>query len=110
LRLLVDNQLPQALARHLRTIGWDAVHVSEIGFERASDKTIWRYATKHAMVVVTKDQDFQMLASAQGSIPPQVIWVRMGNCRRQILLDSFTRESGELMRKIASGSAVIEIR
>jgi predicted nuclease of predicted toxin-antitoxin system len=40
MNLLVDNQLPLALA-HLRGWGLDCVHVSEIGMDRADDRTVW---------------------------------------------------------------------
>jgi predicted nuclease of predicted toxin-antitoxin system len=110
LRLLVDNQLPLALARHLEVLGWDAVHVSELGMECSSDITIWQYATLHDMVVVTKDQDFQLLSAAQGSIPPQVVWVRLGNCRRTALFEAFRRESVMLRQMLSSGAHLIELR
>jgi predicted nuclease of predicted toxin-antitoxin system len=62
------------------------------------------------MAIVTKDEDFQALANKQGSIPPQVGWVRLGNCRKVALLDAFSRILPALRDMLAAGGSVVEIR
>ena len=110
MNLLVDNQLPVALARHLATIGWDCQHVQDVGLEAADDRIIWRYAKERSLTILTKDEDFQIFANRQGSIPPQVVWVRLGNCRKTRLLDVFSRITPSLRESLAEGNAVVEIR
>lgn len=44
MKFLVDNQLPQALAEHLRKRGHDCQHVLDVGLSDASDVAIYRYA------------------------------------------------------------------
>jgi predicted nuclease of predicted toxin-antitoxin system len=80
--LLVDNQLPVALARYLDASGWKCIHVRDVELEEASDDAIWEYAKARHLTIITKDEDFEALANRQGSIPPQVVWVRLGNCRK----------------------------
>ena len=63
MKLLVDNQLPLALAVHLRGWGLDCVHVLEVGLSTADDPNIWTYAGAEDRIVVTKDEDFLLLAS-----------------------------------------------
>jgi predicted nuclease of predicted toxin-antitoxin system len=109
LKLLIDNQLPIALAWYLVPLGWAAVHVSNLGLDTATDHTIWKYARDNHLVIVTKDQDFSVFAKQQARIPPQVLWVRLGNCRRQALFDAFTRESSRLRRQLAAGAPVVEL-
>ena len=87
--LLVDNQLPLALARYLAANGWECTHVQDVGLEAAEDRAIWQYAKERGLTIITKDEDFQALANRQRSIPPQVVWVRLGNCRKAALLDAF---------------------
>ena len=70
--LLVDNQLPLALARYLAANGWECIHVQDVGLEAAEDRTIWQYAKERSLTIITKDEDFQALANRQRSIPPQV--------------------------------------
>ncbi len=108
--LLVDNQLPVALARYLAANGWECCHVQDVGLDAVNDSIIWQYAKERGMTIVTKDEDFQILANRQGSIPPQVVWVRLGNCRKAALLDSFSRIEPSLRDLLAAGNAVVEIR
>src|SRR5208282_5656310 len=108
--LLVDNQLPLALARFLAANGWECTHVQDIGLDAVEDRIIWQYAKEHGLTIITKDEDFQALANQQRSIPPQVIWVRLGNCRKVELLEVFSRILPALREMLAAGDAVIEIR
>ena len=108
--LLVDNQLPLALARYLVANGWECIHVQDVGLEAADDRTIWQYAKERNLTIVSKDEDFQALANRQRSIPPQVVWVRLGNCRKAALLEAFSKILPALRDMLAAGDAVVEIR
>ncbi len=57
--LLVDNQLPMALARHLSALGCECIHVRDVGLDEATDHSIWEYAKERNLAIVTKDEDFQ---------------------------------------------------
>jgi len=65
-----------ALARYLSANAWECAHVHDLGLAQADDRIIWRYARANGLTIITKDEDFQALAIRQGSIPPQVVWVR----------------------------------
>lgn len=107
--LLIDAQLPIALARYLLALGWATVHVADLGMIASNDRAIWNYARSHRFVIVTKDRDFLALAQQQRTIPPQVLLVRMGNCRRQALFAAFTREWSRLHKELSSGAQVVEL-
>ena len=47
--LLVDIQLPLALARYLAANGWECTHVQDVGLESADDRTIWQYAKERGL-------------------------------------------------------------
>ena len=108
--LLVDNQLPLALARYLAANGWECAHLQDVGLASADDQTIWQYAKERGLTIITKDEDFQALATRQGSVPPQVVWVRLGNCRKVVLLAAFSKILPALRDMLAAGDAVVEIR
>jgi predicted nuclease of predicted toxin-antitoxin system len=110
MKLLVDNQLPLALARFLAANGFDCQHVQDIGMGATDDRVIWEYAKAHDMTIVTKDEDFQLMADRQGSIPPQVVWVRLGNSRKAALLQAFATLLPDLRTLLDDGGSVIEIR
>lgn len=80
MKLLVDNQLPETLARYLDSRGLASEHVRDLGMQSATDADIWQYARQRNRVIVTKDEDFPQLVDRYGS-PPSVVWVRLGNCR-----------------------------
>jgi len=109
LKLLIDNQLPEALAAFLSEVGFEARHVRRFGLGAVSDERIWQFAKAQNFGIVTMDEDFQHMSARLGS-PPQVVWVRLGNARRQALLDTFATLLPDLCYGLESGAAVIEIR
>jgi predicted nuclease of predicted toxin-antitoxin system len=60
--------------------------------------------------IITKDEDFHALSIRQRNIPPQVVWVRIGNCRKLVLLEAFTKLLPELLTAVKAGEAIVEIR
>lgn len=109
MKLLVDSQLPPALARHITASGTSCIHVRDVGLARATDQVIWDYAKSHNLVIVSKDEDFRQMAILQGS-PPQVIWVRLGNCRRIDLFAAFDRGWQAVQTTLDNGIPLAELR
>ena len=62
MRVVVDAQLPPALAVWLMAQGHDAVHVFDLDLTRANDATIWQHAQATSAIIVTKDEDFSVRA------------------------------------------------
>jgi predicted nuclease of predicted toxin-antitoxin system len=106
---LVDNQLPEALCRFLNAHGHRSEHVLSLHMDEASDLEIWNYAATGNRIVISKDEDFLHLANRPGDIG-KVLWVRIGNCRKQTLLRAFDREFPAAARAFDEGIRVVEIR
>ena len=51
MRLLVDAQLPPALARWFVSKGHEAIHVFDIEFHRSSDEEIWKFALDNDLIL-----------------------------------------------------------
>ena len=85
-------------------------HVQDVWLESPDDRTIWPCAKERVLTIVTKDEDFQALATRQGSIPPQVVWVRLSNCRKEVLLEAFSKILPALHAMLSAGDTVVEIR
>ncbi len=77
--LLFDQNLSPHLVDRLADLYPNSVHVSVIGLDTASDRTVWEYARQHDYIIVTKDADFSELGLLLG-FPPKVIWIQRGNC------------------------------
>ncbi|MFE8033083.1 DUF5615 family PIN-like protein [Thiohalocapsa marina] len=60
MRLLVDAQLPPALARWLSAQDDPADHVVDLGMDAVADRLIWQGAEQEGAVMVTKDEDFAL--------------------------------------------------
>ena len=109
MNFLVDNQLPDALCRFLTTRGHRSEHVIGLGLDEAPDIEIWNYASRGDWIVVSKDDDFLHLANQQGDTG-RLLWVRIGNCRKQTLLQAFDRELPRIVEAFHDGARVVEIR
>jgi predicted nuclease of predicted toxin-antitoxin system len=108
-KFLVDNQLPEALCRFLNARGHESGHVLDWHMDEASDLEIWSYAAKGNWIVVSKDEDFLHLANRQGDTG-RLLWVRIGNCRKQTLLQAFERGLRGVVPAFDKGFRVVEIR
>jgi predicted nuclease of predicted toxin-antitoxin system len=108
-KFLIDNQLPKALAEHLRARGQDCQHVLEAGLAHASDISICRYAEAQDRILISKDEDFLYLCNLPTS-KIRLVWVRLGNCRTTVLLAAFDRLWSTIESCFATGDRIVEIR
>lgn len=107
--LVNDHQLPVALARFLAAQGLACQHVLDVGLERAADRHIWQYALEQALILITKDADFFHLTT-RPEAGVQVVWVRLGNCRKHVLLATFSTLLPQLLTALQSGNRLVEVR
>ena len=75
-RVLLDQGLAPHAAAILRKEGFDALHVSEIGMERADDVLILERARDDERVCITLDHDFHAHLAMTGQGHPSVILLR----------------------------------
>lgn len=109
MKFLVDNQLPSALARFLTDLGAEAIHVLDLGLAQSGDAELWSFAVKNKFILISKDHAF--LHFLDRTAPDgQLIWVRVGNCRRQALLEVMERVWPDTLALATAGERLIEIR
>lgn len=108
MRFVVDNQLPPSLSRWLADAGHDSVHVAMVGLDASSDETLWAWAAREQRIVVRKDEDLFFLAN-RGGDDGKLLWVRIGNCRREQLHDAFSRSLAAIVGAFESGQRVVEL-
>ena len=102
--LLFDHNLSRKLIHRLADIYPDSAHVSPFGMDRASDKEIWEYAREHDYIIVTKDADFGEFSVVWG-IPPQIIWIRRGNCSTNDI-ESMLRDNFETIVEFSDDGSI----
>lgn len=109
MRFLVDAQLPPALARHLISIGHEAEHVGDVGLLGASDERIWERANAIGAVLVTKDEDFVTMRALSKHGGPAVIWVRIGNTAKRVLIARFDVAFANIVEALKRGETVVQV-
>ena len=96
MRLWLDAQLPPLLAGWINVQGWgiQAVTVRDLGLREASDPAIFL---------------FIRLLDEQGP-PPQVLWLRLGNCSNAALQEVLSTTLLRAMDHLRDGEPWVEIR
>lgn len=109
MNFLVDQQLPPAIARFLDSKGHPSRHVRDLGLSDVPDAIVWQYAVQHDMVLISKDEDFYYLAVAPEATG-KLVWIRIGNCRKQTLIQTFETQLDDILKAVDSGCRIVEIR
>ncbi len=92
MKLLFDGNLSPRLVAALASVYQESQHVENIGLHGQTDLAIWRYATEHDFVIVSKDDDFRQLSFLHGA-PPKVIWLAVGNVGTQTIATLLAKHS-----------------
>jgi predicted nuclease of predicted toxin-antitoxin system len=95
LKLLFDENLSFRLARALDDLFPGSRHVDDLGLEAAADEAVWHFAAEQGYAIVTKDADFAERSLLEGA-PPQVIWIRRGNCSTRAIEELLRARRDEL--------------
>ena len=77
MRLVLDQGVPHDAAALLRSLGYDCMHVGEIGMSKAADEEILAFSLGRNAVVVTLDADFHAILAVSGAQGPSVIRMRL---------------------------------
>jgi len=107
--ILIDAQLPPALASLLVGAGHQARHVAEVGLRDATDRAVWDHAVREGAVIFTKDEDFA-LRRLRAQSGPTVVWLRVGNSSNLALRRWLMPLLSQIERMVAAGEPLIEVR
>jgi len=75
-KLLLDANLSPEIARLLKEVGHDAIHVRDIELLSASDPDILRAAADKGRILITADSDFGALLALGSLASPSVVLLR----------------------------------
>jgi predicted nuclease of predicted toxin-antitoxin system len=104
MKFLFDHNLSPHLIHLLADFYPDSQHVFMLGMDQANDQTIWDYAAQNDFTIVTRDSDFNDLSLIRG-FPPQVIWIRRGNCSTREV-EQILRSATEIIQQMAQDSSL----
>ena len=106
-KLLIDMNLSPEWAPALQRHGWEAVHWSDVGDPRSSDKTIMDWAVAHHYVVFTHDLDFGTMLALTHDGGPSVLQLRAENVLPDHLTDSVIAALTQHEADLSSGALVV---
>jgi predicted nuclease of predicted toxin-antitoxin system len=104
--VLLDQGLAPRAAALLRQHGLDAVHVSEIGMEKAEDIQILEWARNEDRVCVTLDHDFHAHLALTGHGRPSVVLMRVQGLDAQGQADLIRSVCLQCEEALSEGAAV----
>ncbi len=109
MKLLFDHHLSRKLVARLADCFPDSSHVVIHGMDCAEDSQIWTFAATHGYTIVTKDSDFEDIATIRGA-PPKVIWLRMGNRSTMQIADTLRQNQQMIQQFIQTqGLTILEL-
>ena len=77
MNLVLDQGVPRDAATHLRGLGYECIHLGEIGMSKAADEEILAFSLEKNAIVVTLDADLHTILALSGASGPSVIRLRL---------------------------------
>jgi predicted nuclease of predicted toxin-antitoxin system len=74
----------------------------------STDRAIWKHARDIGACIVTKDEDFVLL-QALDRTGPTIVWIRIGNALRSVLLQRLHGIWPSIVAAIDRGDKIIEV-
>ena len=106
-KLLIDMNLSPQWVPVLQEHGWEAVHWSDVGDPRASDRAIMDWSMAHQYVVFTHDLDFGTMLALTHDVGPSVIQVRAENILPDYLGGSVVAALNQHEADLSSGALIV---
>jgi predicted nuclease of predicted toxin-antitoxin system len=106
LKLLIDMNLSPSWVEALRVRGFEAVHWSNVGDPRASDRELLAHAKAAGYTVFTNDLDFGAILAASAASGPSVIQVRATDLTPAHLGSLVERALGQYRELLETGALI----
>ncbi len=106
MKLLFDENLSPKLPRILSVDFPESMHVRDCRLKGFPDEDVWEYARDNGFTIVSKDSDFYQRSLLYGH-PPKLVWLRIGNCNRDILVALITKYKEQIYLLDSSSSESI---
>jgi predicted nuclease of predicted toxin-antitoxin system len=105
-KLLLDQNLSRKLVHALEPVFPETTHVIFARLDRATDSDIWHWARLRGFTIATKNTDMVDLCVLRGA-PPKVLWLRVGNCATELILEVILRNQPRIASFEADSERVV---
>lgn len=107
MKFLIDNALSPIISKGLNEVGFESVHVRDIGMHSAPDIVIFQQALQNEQIIVSADADFGTLLALKKYTKPSVILFRCTDKRPYSLLSLLKANLPEIKDPLTAGSIVV---
>jgi predicted nuclease of predicted toxin-antitoxin system len=109
MKFLCDVHISYKIVRHIRSLGYEAIHINEI-LDRwhTKDADICTYADENNLIVLTKDADFKNSFLIRNT-PKKLIKVNLGNISTSILRDLISENIEAFQMLDSKGAFMVEL-
>lgn len=104
MKLLLDENLSYRILPAILDLFPDSTHVARLNLLTSDDESIWEYARDYGYIIVSKDSDFHQRSFLRGA-PPKVIWLRLGNCTTEALINALRSQATSIARFVSDEAA-----
>ena len=104
--LVLDQGVPRDAAGRLRDLGYECVHVGEVGMSTAADEEILSFALRKDGIVATLDADFHAILAVSGAVGPSVIRIRIQGLSAAEIAEYLHLVSVQFVSELSGGSLV----
>jgi predicted nuclease of predicted toxin-antitoxin system len=106
MKFLADMGISPKTVSFLRDLGYDSIHLGDLGLDRSSDKDILPKARLEGPIVVTHDLDFGEIVAASRSLLPGVIIFRLRNMHPNRVNQSLQQILDRYERPLFNGAII----
>lgn len=106
IRLVLDQGVPRDAASELRDLGFECIHVSEVGMRTAKGDEVLAFALRAHATVLTLDADFHAILAVSQRTGPSVIRLRMEGLRAEAVVEVVQQVVEKFGDDLALGSLV----
>lgn len=107
MRFLLDENIPPSLALLLQSIGHEARHVNQIGYNNTPDFKIADFAANSGDAIITHDTDFGTILALSGNERPSVVLFRWQTISAQRIFQFFEAYLSKFSEELSAGALVI---
>lgn len=109
MNILIDEDLPRAVADVLRSRNYDAIHVVNAGLGGATDKTVFEEAQKRGALLISADMGFANVITYPPGSHAGIVVLRFPDYfRREDILNLLRRFLDDMdLETLAGGLAVV---
>jgi predicted nuclease of predicted toxin-antitoxin system len=106
MRFLFDENMPRSFPKILRQLGYEAIHVSDVGLTSTKDRIIVSFAEKTSDVMITFDLDFTTIVATENLPFPSVITFRLPELNQTDFELIMSQHLENLLEPLAKGALI----